>query len=184
MSIERINDRLDAVQDLTNEPQYLTKFMGRMAKLPDLEKLLGQIYQYSVNQNAKAIYFENVNLNKLKALHNILGTLRNIPDLIGTFSSDFKSSVTSERLKNLISSAHETENGLIPNLEEELAPFKEMVIWKKVGDEKIPEPASGIDEVFDRCNDEVNKIKAEFEEYIVTIREQFGQDSIKFTHVK
>ena len=37
-----------------------------MKKLPDIEKLLAKIYTYSVKQKVKAIFFEDVSLNKMR----------------------------------------------------------------------------------------------------------------------
>ena len=70
--IESINERLDAVEDLMTHAHAAERFHLKVAKLPDLEKQLSRIYTYSVQQCVKAIYFENVSLNKLKEFHQLL----------------------------------------------------------------------------------------------------------------
>lgn len=53
-----------------------------MGKLPDIERHLGNIFRYSVKQKVKAIYFENVHLNKLAEFKKILDVFKGTPDLI------------------------------------------------------------------------------------------------------
>ena len=103
----------------------------------------------------KAIYFEDVSLKKLKEFHDILNKMNEIPDYIESLykkKEDFKS----ERLKQLVTinkakddyDEEQSENferindpkGLFPDLAYELKEFESMVSWKKVGNERIPEP--------------------------------------------
>ena len=46
-----------------------------MGKLPDLEKLLANIFTYSVKHRVKAIFFEDVSLIKLKEFRHLLSNL-------------------------------------------------------------------------------------------------------------
>ena len=62
MNVKKINDRLDAVEDLMNHQYEIDIFRTRIGKLPDIEKLLAKLYTYSVKHKVKAIYFENVSL--------------------------------------------------------------------------------------------------------------------------
>jgi len=87
MNIQKINARLDAVEDLI-EHQYETDvFRSKIAKLPDLEKLLAKLYTYSVKHKVKAIYFENVSLNKLKEFRQVTRTLKGLSDLISSLQN-------------------------------------------------------------------------------------------------
>jgi hypothetical protein len=47
-----------------------------MGKLPDVEKLLAKIFTYSIKHRVKAIYFEDVSLNKMKEFRTLLKTFR------------------------------------------------------------------------------------------------------------
>lgn len=86
MNIEKINDRLDAVEDLM-EHQYETDvFRSKIGKLPDLEKLLSKLYTYSVKHKVKAIYFENVSLNKLKEFRLILRHFKSVKDVFSSLA--------------------------------------------------------------------------------------------------
>jgi DNA mismatch repair protein MSH6 len=56
----KIQDRLNAVDDLMNMPIQLDLFRDNMSKLPDLEKILSRVFVYSVKNSIKAVYFEKV----------------------------------------------------------------------------------------------------------------------------
>jgi DNA mismatch repair ATPase MutS len=66
MNVNRLNERLDAIEDLIEHQFETDVFRSKIAKLPDLEKLLAKLYTYSVKHKVKAIYFENVSLTKMK----------------------------------------------------------------------------------------------------------------------
>jgi len=48
IDIERINDRLDAIDDLNSNKMLLDEFRQNLSKMPDLERYLQQIYRYSI----------------------------------------------------------------------------------------------------------------------------------------
>jgi hypothetical protein len=47
---------------------------AKLAKLPDLEKLLAKIFTYSIKHKVNAIYFEDVSLIKMKEFRTLLKT--------------------------------------------------------------------------------------------------------------
>ena len=62
----RINARLDAIEDMINNQHETDVLRSRLGKLPDLEKLLAKIFTYSIKHKVKAIYFEDVSTMKMK----------------------------------------------------------------------------------------------------------------------
>lgn len=56
----KIDDRLDAVEDLMKIPVHLNTFRERLGKLVDLERILAKVFVYSVRSTFKAVTFENV----------------------------------------------------------------------------------------------------------------------------
>jgi DNA mismatch repair ATPase MutS len=66
MDVEKINSRLDSVDDLIKFQHELDSLRLQLKKVPDLEKLLANIFAYSVKQRVNAVYFENISLIKLK----------------------------------------------------------------------------------------------------------------------
>ena len=112
MNINKINDRLDAVEDLI-EHQYETDvFRSKIAKVPDIERMLAKLYTYSVKHKVKAIYFENVSLNKLKDFRTILRHFRALPDLISSLKAKV-AKFKSQRLWALLT--EEDAGGLYPD---------------------------------------------------------------------
>ncbi len=90
MNIEKINDRLDAVEDLLNHQYETDVFRSKLGKLPDLERLLAKLYTYSVKHKVKAIYFENVSLNKLREFRQVLKHFKTLRDLVGSLQDKVK----------------------------------------------------------------------------------------------
>jgi len=48
LNIHRINDRLDSVEDLMSYHYEMEMVRARLARLPDIEKLLAKIFTYSI----------------------------------------------------------------------------------------------------------------------------------------
>ena len=94
MNIVKLNDRLDAVEDLIQNQYETDVFRSKVAKIPDLEKLVAKLYTYSIKHKVKAIYFENVSLNKMKEFRQVLKTLKSLDDVVDCLRnrmSEFKS---------------------------------------------------------------------------------------------
>ena len=84
MNLDKLNDRLDAVEDLIEHQFECDVFRSKLGKVPDLEKMLAKLYTYSIKHKVKAIYFENVALNKLKDFRTVLRSFKSLPELIGS----------------------------------------------------------------------------------------------------
>lgn len=48
LSIDNINSRYEAIEDLNENPYILEKLRSALKKLPDMERITTRIYQYSV----------------------------------------------------------------------------------------------------------------------------------------
>lgn len=70
----------------------------------------------------------------------------------------------------------EDSQGLFPDLVRELEEFETMVSWKKIGNERIPEPTKGIDDTFDQANDIVNEIKNKLNDILLDVRKNYNSD--------
>jgi DNA mismatch repair ATPase MutS len=68
----KINERLDAVEEIMRFPANLTAFREKLSQLPDLEKILAKVFVYSVKNTFKAVTFENVQFQKLKEFKILL----------------------------------------------------------------------------------------------------------------
>jgi DNA mismatch repair ATPase MutS len=140
MNIQKINARLDAVEDLIDHQYETDVFRSKISKLPDLEKLLAKLYTYSIKHKVKAIYFENVSLNKLKEFRQVTKTLKGLSELISSLQNK-KENFKSTRLQLLLTD--DSDGGLYPSdIVQVIKDFEKMIVWKKTqgGDEEIPEP--------------------------------------------
>lgn len=98
----KINNRLDAVQDLMSYQYELDMVRQKLGKLPDIERLLAKIYAYSIRHKVQAIYFEDVSLVKMKEFRQVLRALRSIPEIMKPIINR-KRDMKSARLRNLLS---------------------------------------------------------------------------------
>lgn len=105
-----------------------------------MEKLLAKLYTYSIKHKVKAIYFENVSLNKLKEFRQVTKTLKGLSELINSLQNK-KENFKSTRLQLLLTD--DSDGGLYPSdIVQVIKDFEKMIVWKKTqgGDEEIPEP--------------------------------------------
>jgi DNA mismatch repair ATPase MutS len=72
LSIQKIESRLNAIEELMSFQHETDVLRARLGKLPDLEKLLAKIFTYSIKHSVKAIYFEDVSLQKMKEFRSLL----------------------------------------------------------------------------------------------------------------
>ena len=69
----KINQRLDAIDDLQCMSVDRNRAVTIMKQLPDLEKIVNRLYHYSVKTIAeKAIYFEDVSGSRLKEFRELM----------------------------------------------------------------------------------------------------------------
>jgi len=159
---KKINDRLDAIEEMIANQHQTDVLRARLGKLPDLEKLLAKIFTYSIKHKVKAIYFEDVSLNKMKEFRTLLLCLKHLEQTLEPFLDLVHSEttcITSTRLQLLFTG--ESQGGLLPEkIKDVIDEFEQLIAWKQVagsnGRVEIPEPQSGIDEEFDNANLKVN----------------------------
>lgn len=135
---------------------------SKLKKLPDLEKLLAKIYSYSIKHHVKAIYFEDISLQKMKDYRALLACFRNMQDILGSFTD-----VKSKRLQLLLT--FDSDDGLVPSgIEQAVDELDKYIVWKRAANDakiEIAEPQQGIDEQYDYANEQVNKIKTRLDQF-------------------
>ena len=152
LNVDKIEARLDAIEDLLTNQHETDELRAKLGKLPDLEKLLAKIFTYSIKHKVKAIYFEDVSLIKMKEFRSLLKCFKTIPEILsGLLRLNKAGKLRSERLKTLLTERNEQdedeegESGLMPaNIEEVINEFDKLIVWKKVAGggntAEIPEP--------------------------------------------
>ena len=71
-NVEKINARLDAVEDLMTAVHETDLVRYELSRLPDIEKLMARVFSYSIKHKVKAVYFEDVNLAKMQEFRKLL----------------------------------------------------------------------------------------------------------------
>ena len=73
---EKINERLDAVDDLVSIPVDMNKFRERLTNLSDMERIMSKVFLYSVKNEFRIVSFDNSHFAKLKEFKTLLQELR------------------------------------------------------------------------------------------------------------
>lgn len=156
-NIQKINERLDAVDMLNADRSILQQFSSQMAKMPDLERLISRIH-------AGACRPEDF-VRVLEGFEQIDYTM----GLLGAFGGG------NGLVDKLIAS--------MPNLKEPLGYWETAFDRRKARDEKLLIPQKGIEEDFDNSMDELKRIKDELHDLLSRQKTALKCKTIKFTDV-
>ena len=105
---EKINERLDAVEDLVNMPVDLAKFREKLGSLSDLERIMSKVFLYSVKNEFRIVSFDNSHFSKLKEFKTLLKELRTLHLVLQPLMSK-KKEFKSQRLRYLLTYNTEDE---------------------------------------------------------------------------
>ena len=204
-NVEKINKRLDAVEELVAKRPLCKEIQKKFATLPDIERIMTRIYTYSVKTKTKAFWVDAQAVNRLDEFFELLQQLSDLVDMLIDIRK-FHGKIKSVRLgqltglkKLVVAKDNEEMNsgdeeadaamedeedinsdvGIFPNYSPILAEFKKMITWKKVGTKKIPEPKRGVDPEFDNMNGKINEIKQKMEDYADEVKKEIGCKEVK-----
>lgn len=155
--IQRINERLDAVDLLNNDPSVREQFASQLVSMPDLERLISRIHACA----CKPEDFVRV----LEGFEQIQYTMT----LVAAYQGG------NGLMDRLISS--------MPDLDEPLSYWRTAFDRRKAKEEKLLIPERGIDEDFDESLDKIEEIKDQLQEILKEKRAEFKSKTIKFTDV-
>ncbi|KAK5635602.1 hypothetical protein RRF57_011314 [Xylaria bambusicola] len=156
-NIQKINERLDAVDMLNADVSVREQFSSQLTKMPDLERLLSRIH-------AGACRPEDF-VKVLEGFEQIEYTM----SLLGAFGGG------NGLIDRLISS--------MPDLNEPLSYWKSAFDRKKARDEKMLVPERGIEEDFDSSHDTIVDIKNDLQSLLTQKKAELKAKSLKFTDV-
>ncbi|KAI0102664.1 DNA mismatch repair protein msh6 [Nemania sp. FL0031] len=157
-NIQKINERLDAVEMLNADISVREQFSSQLTKMPDLERLLSRIH-------AGACRPEDF-VKVLEGFEQIEYTM----SLLGAFGGGGNGLID-----RLISS--------MPDLNEPLSYWKSAFDRRKAREEKLLIPERGIEEDFDASRDTIADIKGELQSLLDKKKAELKTKSIKFTDV-
>ncbi|KAL2208282.1 DNA mismatch repair protein Msh6 [Sarocladium strictum] len=155
--IDRINDRLDAVEMLNKDPTIREQFASQLVKMPDLERLISRIH-------AGACRPEDF-VRVLEGFEQIEYTM--------TLLEPYKGG--NGVVDQLI--------GAMPDLDEPLSYWRTAFNRQKAKQEKILIPEVGIDEDFDQSLTQMDEIKGQLNELLASKKAELKCRSLKFTDI-
>lgn len=155
--IRRINDRLDAVEMLNNDPSIREQFASQLVKMPDLERLISRIHAGA----CKPEDFVRV-LEGFEQIEYTMG-------LLGAFKGG-------EGIVDQLISA-------MPSLDEPLSYWKTAFDRRRAREEKLLIPERGIDDDFDASVDRMAEIKEELNALLAEKKSSLKCKNMKFTDV-
>ena len=123
IEIEKINERLNMVEDFINNEELMVVFRNSLLKWPDLERQSSKFFKFAMGTNTKAIYFEDVGKNRLRDFFNLVNFMSKSTEVINLFTQyikdkKIKSKELIERvtLYNFDQSKKEQPTKQIPNI--------------------------------------------------------------------
>ncbi|CAI2377673.1 unnamed protein product [Moneuplotes crassus] len=197
--ISKLQERHDAVEWLSTKPTLIGNWQKFLKPIPDLEKLLARVYKFSIENDSKAVYISNGSYSKMTDFHNLLLYFEEITKKLPKVFTTKK--ISSKRLfllakykpmkiKSRIKSANpfdwdedeeqkqEYEEGSLPDIRKWIQGFKEVITWKKIGKNLIPEPKKGISDDFDQANEAIELIRIELDELLEEIKKKLKFEKI------
>ncbi|KAI1646999.1 DNA mismatch repair protein Msh6 [Daldinia loculata] len=157
-NIEKINERLDAVDMLNADTTVREQLSSQMARIPDLERLISRIHAGACRPDD----FVKV----LEGFEQIEYTVNLLLDAFGGGQS---------LIDRLVSS--------MPNLNEPLSFWRTAFDRKKAREEKILVPERGIEEDFDQSHDRILEIKDDLQKLLSEKKTELKNKSLKFADV-
>lgn len=210
LNVDKINSRLDALEDLQKNSYLRDSFRKELKELPDLERLCAKIYQYSIKKCEKIVYYEDVSSLRLREFKSLLNKLL-IAEKIILDLQNSKDSFKSFRLKQLVTYTLENDKqnipneyqdiyiedepiniseqdnkeniGLLPGISTLVKDLVKMIIWEGK-DQNIPTPGFGLIESYDRNREIKAASEEQLKQYLMKIRKRFNDNTIDFCHVK
>jgi len=180
--IDRINERLDAVEELKTNNELCELLQGKLSKMPDLERLTHSIYNFENRKIFHVIDFEVYVKPMIYVFVLALKQLREADNIMKSLS-EYGTKVQSKRLKRLLNYSNEQltkNNGLFPNMNAILNNLESLIVEK----DDIPMPAPGKDEAFDKLMEEATEIKKEFKAVLDETKKRFKCGTITYAHIR
>lgn len=156
-NIDKINERLDAVEMLNNNRELRERFSSQMTKMPDVERLISRVHAGT----CRAEDFVKVldGFEQIEYTMSLLGSLAGGNGLVD----------------RLISS--------MPDLNEPLGYWKSAFDRKQAREDKILIPAPGVEEDFDASQDTIAGLKKDLHRLLERKKTELKSKALKFTDI-
>ncbi|QUC19056.1 uncharacterized protein UV8b_03297 [Ustilaginoidea virens] len=155
--IERINERLDAVEMLNSDPTVREQFASQLMKMPDLERLISRIHAGACKPEDFVRVLEG--FEQIEYTMSLLSAFRGGNGIVD----------------RLISS--------MPDLEEPLSFWKTAFDRQRARQEKILIPGRGIEPDFDESLARMDEVKNQLDDLLSAKKTELKCRSLKYTDV-
>ena len=194
----KIDERLDAVEDLMRSDEALVIVHEKLRKLPDIERMVNKIYNISSRTRLSAVYYEDFARNRLKEFISLLDELSDIDKMVETFQECI-AKLKSKRLRRLVSfkgSKNETvQDGTTTSLDEDtkasgddagLFPQTSCIVKRLKGMvttvDGLTIPTKGISTEADTIIEKIGGIKGKLNNILEMEKKRFGNTAISYVH--
>lgn len=198
--IDEINDRLDAIEDLSNVSTLTDFFNSKIDKMPDFERALGRIYNSTNRQKLAFSTFDNFASNKLNEFIKLLEEFSKVEEIIETFQENHKK-FKSRRLVKLTSFKIATKKGNFAenNSKNKKNPhnnqninnlFPKITVLRKDIDEMIESsdgiivPKPGTNEKFDEISKEIKGTQTKLNDILLQLKKKLKCSEFFYYHSK
>ena len=183
--VKKINDRLDMVEDFLRNDEVILKFRNSLSKWMDIERQCTKFYRLARGSNSQAIYFEDVNKNRLKEFFKLLNFLYKCQNIFEMFEQyieheKFKSKELIEKL---------TINEGIPDLSSVIKVLLNDFHMVEIKDDKDNttlqiESKPGVCPDYDNCKENIKKIKKNLDDILQKEKKRLKCAIIQYAHTK
>lgn len=156
-NIEKINERLDAVEMLNNNREMRERFSSQMTKMPDLERLISRVHAGACRPEDFVKVLDG--FEQIEYTMSLLGSLGGGNGLVD----------------RLISS--------MPDLNEPLGYWKSAFDRTQAREDKILIPTRGIEEDFDASQDTIAGLKKDLQRLLERKKTELKSKGLKFTDI-
>ena len=183
--IKKINERLDMVEDFIRNDQVILKFRNTLSKWTDIERQCTKFFRLARGSNNQAIYFEDINRNRLKEFFKLLNFLYKCQNIFEIFeqyieNNKFKSQ---ELIKKL------TIGEGVPDLSAVIKILLNDFHMVEIKDSKDNmvlqiESKPGVYPEYDNCKEEIKNIKKNLDDILQREKKRLKCAIIQYSHTK
>ena len=158
--ISRLNEFYILLSQFEKWISKLNKVFGDRSEIESTRlKVLVTFVETEENKDKKAKVEEVKKSKKKQKKGNDLKEQAKNPKVRFTLDSDIEDDDSDIEVESNTDDSKEKIKGILPNIRDILEQFKKIIIWKSVGNKKVPEPVKGLSQDYDAANKNVEDIK-------------------------
>ena len=183
--IQKINERLDMVEDFLNNDEVIIKFRNALSKWMDIERQCTKFFKLARGTNSQAIYFEDFSKSRLKEFFKLLNFLYKCQNIFDIF--DYYIENNKFKSKKLIKKLTIGEG--IPDLSSVIKVLLNDFHMVEIKDSKGNttyqiESKPGVCQEYDDCKEVMENIKKNLDDILQREKKRLKCAIIQYSHTK